>query len=253
MNKQNLILWIGSIVVVFVISYLNKITSAEYPVTGTIGIEGKKVSYRFQKIIYGNDDYTFEIRTDLDSLKGKYYYKSQSSDVWQTKPLISKDFLLVGTLPYQKPETSLDYYAELNYKDSSILIPDNKFVNITYFGKIPIVIDVLRFILMYGGLVLAVRAGLESFSQNNKTKKFSVMFLIIFLTLNALIDPLYLTYKYGFINKTIPVIGRLFDPAKLMIFILWIITTVILFKGSKFKYTALVSAVLTLMIFFFIS
>lgn len=253
MKKQSLILWIGSIVIVFVISYLNKITSAEYPVTGTIGIEGKKVSYRFQKINYGNNDYTFEIRTDLDSLEGKYYYKNPNSEVWQSEHLKSKRFLLVGTLPKQKPETSLEYYAELNAKDRALVIPDSKKVTITFFGKIPIVIDVLQFILMYAGLMLAVRAGLESFNNNITTKKIAVMFLIIFLTLNALINPLYLTYKYGFINNTIPSIERLFDPAVFMIFILWIVTTILLFTRPKLKYTSLVSAVLTLLIFYFLN
>lgn len=253
MKKQSIILWIGSIVIVFVISYLNKITSAEYPVTGTIGIDGKKVSYRFEKIHHNNDDYLFEIRTDLDSLEGKYFYKGVDEEKWETRQLKRKDFLLIGSLPKQKPEAILQYYIELDYHNKTIFIPDNKKVTLTFFGKIPLVVGILQFILLYGGLVLAVRSGLESFNENRKTKKFTVMLLIIFLTLNALINPLYLTYKYGFINNTIPTIERLFNPGELLIFGLWIASAIILFTRPKLKYMSLVSAVLTLLIFLFIN
>ncbi len=232
---------------------MNKIASADYPVTGTIGIEGEKVSYRFEKVYYGNDDYIFSVRSDLKELTGKYFYKLQDDSIWISRELVKDNFLLTGILPKQKPETVLYYYVELYSKDITTVITVNKYAQIKFFGKIPVVVDILRFVFLFGGLLFAVRTGLESFNKNIKTKKFAVMFLIIFLTLNALINPLYLTYKYGFINHSVPSIERLFYPAELLIFIIWIITTIVLFSKPKLKYTSLVSAVLTLLMFFFLN
>jgi hypothetical protein len=99
--------------------------------------------------------------------------------------------------------------------------------------------------------VFAVRTGLESFNNNIKTKKFIVILSIIFLTLIALINPLYLTYKYGFINNYVPSIDRLFSTAELLIFVLWVITAIVLFNKSKLKYISLFTAALTLVIFCF--
>jgi hypothetical protein len=229
---------------------MNKITSADYPITGTIGIEGKKVSYRFEKVCYENDDYIFSIRSDLKELTGKYFYKLNYDSIWTSKELLKDNFLLTGILPKQKPETKLQYYAELRYKDNIISIPDKKYVQITFFGKIPIVVNILQFFFLYGGLVFAVRTGLESFNKNIKTKKFIIIFLIIFLTLIALINPLYLTYKNGFINQYVPSIDRLFSAAELLIFALWVITAIVLFNKSKIRYLTLFSAVLTLLIFY---
>ncbi|MFZ2864606.1 MAG: hypothetical protein WA440_07650 [Ignavibacteriaceae bacterium] len=251
MKKQSLILWISAVVIVFIISYMNKITSADYPITGTIGIEGKKVSYRFEKIYYGNDDYVFSVRSDLTELSGKYFYKLNNDSLWASRELVKDGFLLTGILPKQKPETKLQYYVELYHNTKTISVPDKKYVQITFFGRIPLVISMLQFIFLYGGLVFAVRTGLESFNNNIKTKKFIVILSIIFLTLIALINPLYLTYKYGFINNYVPSIDRLFSTAELLIFVLWVITAIVLFNKSKLKYISLFTAALTLVIFCF--
>jgi uncharacterized membrane protein len=50
-------------------------------------------------------------------------------------------------------------------------------------------------------------------------------------------------------NSAIPPIGNLFLVSDLIIFILWIVTVVALFKSKKFKAAPLFSAVITLLIF----
>ena len=50
MEKNNIILWIASLVITFLGIYLSNLVDKDYPVTGTFGIEGQKVSYRFEKV-----------------------------------------------------------------------------------------------------------------------------------------------------------------------------------------------------------
>ena len=141
------------------------------------------------------------------------------------------------------------YFAELYYKDKKYDIPDNQKVRLTFYGKIPTAVTILEFILMYLGLILAVRIGLEYFNQGKNSKKFGMILLIIFLTLIALIKPLYLTYKYQFINTSIPPISALFLWNDLTIFVLWVVTIVVIFRSNKFKFLPLVTALITLTIF----
>jgi hypothetical protein len=42
--KNEIILWLSSLIIVFIIGYIKNVTDKDYPVTGTFGIEGKKVS-----------------------------------------------------------------------------------------------------------------------------------------------------------------------------------------------------------------
>ena len=168
--------------------------------------------------------------------------------MWQSEQLKKSDLVLTGNIPVLKPEKSLLYFAELNYKGKKYLIPDNQKVNLTFYGKIPIAVNVLEFLLLYLGLVLAVRTGLEYFNNGTDSKKLGVLTILLFLTLIALVNPLYLTYKYGFINSSIPPIQRLFLWTDLTIFALWIITIVTIFKSNKFNLLPLVTAVITLLI-----
>lgn len=248
MKKQIIILWIASVVIVFLAVYISNITDKDYPITSTIGIEGKKVSYRFEKTHYGHDDYLIIIRTDIKDLEGQLFWKAQKDSVWQSSKLNKSDLVLEGKIPALKPEKKLDYFVELYYKDKKFVVPDNKSVSITFFGKIPAAINVLEFVLLYLGLILAARTGLEFFNEGRNSKKFGMLTAIIFLTLIALVNPLYLTYKFGFINSSIPPVTRLFLISDLIIFALWVVTLIAIFSTNKYKYLPLIAAILTILI-----
>jgi len=249
MKKEIIILWLVSSVIVFLTVYVSNIIDEDYPITSTFGIEGKKVSYRFEKVHYGKDDYKVIIRTDVTELTGKLFWENATDTNWYSKELKKSELILSENIPSLNPTKKANYYLELYYKDKKYVIPNDQIVNLTFLGKVPIVLNILEYLLFYLGLVLAVRTGLEFFNNGVKSKKFGVLTLILFLTFIALINPLYLTYKFGFINSSIPPISRLFLLSDISIFILWIITIVTIFRSEKFKIFPLVSAILTLLIF----
>jgi len=247
--KNNIILWAASFVITFLTIFLANLLDKDYPISGTFGIESKKVSYRFEKTHYGKDDFDVIIRTDIDKVNGNLYWKNESDSIWNSLELKKSNLTLNGKIKSLKPLRVLNYYVELNHKNKKYFLPDNKNVILTFFGNIPIAVNVLEYLLLYIGLVLAVRTGLEYFNDNINSKKFGVFILIFFLTLIALINPLYLTYKYGFINSSIPHISKLFFLSDITIFILWIVTLIAIFKSAKFKILPLASSIFTLIIF----
>jgi len=249
MKKNNILLWIAAFIITFLTIYLSNLLDKDYPISGTFGIDGKKVSYRFEKSHYGNNDFNTIIRTDVNDLAGIIFWKSNKDTNWQSTQMIKSDLLLSVSIPSLKPEQTLIYYAELHHKNKKYIIPDNQKVDLIFFGKIPIAVNILEYLLLYLGLILVVRTGLEYFNDGKNSKKFGVLFTIVYLTLIALINPLYLTYKFGYINSSIPPINKLFLLSDLIILILWIVTLVITFKSEKFKFLSLVSAFITVMIF----
>jgi hypothetical protein len=69
--KNQIIPWSASLVIVFLIGYFKAVTSVNYPVTGTFGIEGKKVSYKLDKICYNQTSYRNIVISDVSGLNGK--------------------------------------------------------------------------------------------------------------------------------------------------------------------------------------
>jgi len=249
MQKNIIILWIASFVISFLTIYLSNLLDENYPVTGTFGIEGQKVSYRFEKVHYGKEDFSVVIRTDIDDVSGNLFWKNTSDTIWSSTKLNISDLSLKGKFKSLKPNQITQYYVELNYKDKKYLLPDNQKIDLTFYGKIPVALNVMQFLLLYLGLLLAVRTGLEYFNNSEKSKKLGVLIVIVFLTLTALVNPLYLTYKFGYMNSIVPAINKLFPVSYLLITLLWIVSLIQIFKSKKLKVTSLVSAIITIVIF----
>lgn len=249
MKNNNTILWIASFVITFLTIFLSNLLDKDYPISGTFGIDNKKVSYRFEKDHYGKDDFEVIIRTDNDKVSGNLFWKIESDSIWNSIELKKTDLILQAKIQTLKPLNKLSYYVELNHYNKKYLLPDNKKVEITFYGKIPVMAKVLRFLLLYLGLLLAVRTGLEYFNQSEKVKKFGFLVSIIFLTLAALINPLYLTYKFGYMNSKIPEISKLFPAEFVLINLLWIVSLVLMFRYKEIKITPLITAIITIIIF----
>ena len=248
MKKNNIVLWIVSFVITFLTIYLSNLLDKNYPITGTFGIDGKKISYRFEKVHYGKEDFNIVIRTDVDDVSGNLFWKNKSDKICSSSELNKYGLSLQGKFKSLKPLRTIQYFVELNYKDKKYLLPDNQKVDLTFYGKIPPALNVIQFLMLYLGLLLAVRTGLEYFNNSEKSKKFGVLVVIVFLTLTALVNPLYLTYKFGYMNSIIPAINNLFPASYLVITLLWIVSLIIMFRFKKLKDTSLVSAMNTIII-----
>ena len=69
--KNEIILWLSSILIVFLIGYIKNVTDKDYPITGTFGIEGKKVSYKLDKVSFDKTSYKNIIISDIKGITGK--------------------------------------------------------------------------------------------------------------------------------------------------------------------------------------
>jgi len=245
MKHKPFILWITSLFLTFIVLYYSNLNSDYYPVTSTINIDGKKVTYRFEKVHYGNDDVKIIIRTDLEELSGKLFWKNDQDKNWSYAAMKKSGLFLAAEIPALKPLKSSLYFVKLNYKDFSYNIPDNQNVKLDFYGKIPIALNILEMVLLYTGLFLSIRAGLEYFNNNTKTKKLAVMIVIIFITLTLLINPLYQTYKLGFMNTTVPALNEIFPVFYWFITLMWIVTSISIFRFPKIKLIAAASSIIT--------
>ena len=86
--KQNIILWLGAIVITFLSGYVESVTSPDYPITGTIGIDGKKLSYKLDKTATPEEGLDIILRTDIDSLTGQLEFQVIGVNIgWIKNPL----------------------------------------------------------------------------------------------------------------------------------------------------------------------
>ncbi|HVO72804.1 MAG TPA: hypothetical protein VMT35_02165 [Ignavibacteriaceae bacterium] len=246
--KENIILWTAAFIITFLSGFLQSISSTYYPVSGTFGIEGKKVSYKLDRLHYGKDPYRILIRTDIDSLSGKVEYR-RGREKWNIIPLKNAKDILFGDMPAQKAGTEMEYRVLIFYSDNSYFVPSAKPVSIKFLGKISPFINALYYLTLFAGLLLSTRTGLDFFNENEKIKKLGLFTSIIFFVNAFIAAPLRKTYEMGEIGTNAPPVLQIFPAGSIVLFALWVAAVIIIFNIKRYKRAAIISALIALIAF----
>lgn len=248
--KNEIILWLSSIMLVFLIGYTKNVTDKDYPITGTFGIEGKKVSYKLDKVSFDKTSYKNIIISDVKGVSGTLI---QLEDHEQKETAFREiDRGLECEILKLKPGKKTYYKVVLNYADKTFEIPKEEFVVLTFWGNIPSPVKILHFILLYGGLLMSIRSLLELFNKNKYLKRYAIVACTLFITLSAIINPLRNSYKLGAINNYVPQVTELLQPALLLVLLIWILGTILIFNKKYMRTVTIFVAAVTVVLFFFI-
>lgn len=247
--KQSIILWIGSFVVIFLIGYLQRLTSPEYPISATVGVQGKEVTYSLDKISNGKNDYKIIISSETADLQGILQWKKLPDTLWNEEKLNNKNGILSSSIPNQKPFTKVAYRIKLFAGGKTYFVPTKKPVTLEFLGKVPTSIIVYFYLTLFGGLILAVRTGLESFQDNSRIKMYSIFTAIFFFVFAFAFTPIKRIYEAGTIGTIILPITYIFQWWSAALFLLWIAIMILVFSLKKNKFIPLYGAVITLIIF----
>jgi hypothetical protein len=263
--KKNIILWTGTFILTFLAGYLHNAIGPDYPVSGTIGIEGKMITFKFDKIFRGNDSYNFFIRSDLKDIKAVLLWrdvpsitnsllplKNLNKSPWNRVIMSDSGSLIMGKIPKHNPCSKVSYRVELNYGSKQYFLPDDKPATIMFLGKVnPSVMNIFYFVL-FTGVILAVRTGLETFNDNPRIGMYSIFTLIFFFLYTICVIPLKRTYELNALNHFVPSVTSLLTYQSVSLLILWITGLILIFNFRQNKIIPLVVSSLTLMIYILI-
>lgn len=247
---KSLILWIAAALITFLIGFIQNRTSSTYPTSGTIGIEGEKVSYHFKKIHRDSSDYSIMIRSDLKNLNGKVIWrKLNDNKEWYSETLSLINESLRASIPLQEPLTKIEYRVILYYKDTEYYLPNNKTETILFIGRAPTTILLHYYLTLFIGLLISVRSGLEFFNSKPRLKLYSIFASISFFACAMIFAPVLKAYELGAIGKFVPPIKILFDPFLVSLFVIWIFAVIIISFSRHPRQWILTCAFLTIVIF----
>ncbi len=235
--KQSLILWIGAFVICFLFGFWNRLASPEYPVTGSFGINMKKVTFKFEKIYRGKNDYKIAVVTEADSLNGSIFWRLKNSNSgWNVIPMKLSDNTLSGEIPHQSPSTLVEYRVKV-WKDSKIFyLPRSGKITLKYLSNVPSSIMFFYFLTLYLALIFSVRTGLDYFNENQKIKKLSLFTIMIWIANVIVFNPVKHSYELSTrIGGTILRITDLFDILHVTLLLIWILGVILIFNLKNYK------------------
>lgn len=246
--KNQIILWLSSFVILFVIGYIKNITDKDYPMTGTFGIEGYKVSYKLDKVSYNKLTYRNIIISDIKGVTGKFIWLQDDKKYEMNMNETERG--LVIEIPVLKAGQQINYKVVLSYKNKTYEIPESGYVTLTFWGNIPSSVETLYFILLYCGILISLRGALELFNQNKNLKKYIIITCSLFISLTIIINPLYNSYKLGALNHYVPKVTDLLETSMLILSLVWIVGAVLIFNRKFTKTITMLMTTATIIIFF---
>lgn len=232
--KRTVWLWIIAFILTLLTAAYQRVTGPTYPISGKVNIDGKVISYSFDRSHGGNEDHLIKIKTNENDISGLLQWKRfKTSDDWETSSLAYKEGFLTGTLPHQPPAGKLMYKITLEKNEKFFSLNDGHPVVIRFKGDVPAFIIIPHVILMFLAMMFSARAGLEFFNFKPDYKK------LVYWTLGALLlggmvfGPIMQKYAFGEFWTGVPFGIDLTDNKTLLAVIGWIIALAALKKSAK--------------------
>lgn len=250
--KQKIILWIAACIITYLAGYLHSVTDKDFPINGTIGIEGKQVSYHFERLVHVKDTMNIIIRTDTDSLQGKVFLFQSAGDTTITNFYTADNgkALIAPVIVKQVPGT-IHYAVRLFRNGKQYDVPANsQYIETQCVGRVPASIWSIYYLTLFGGLLLAVRIGLEYFNENIKTKKLTVFATIAFNLYGFFVIPVKNTFELNVLDKVVAQPAALFSLHAFIPGFFWIVMSIIIMRSQRNTIWGVVAAVGTLLLLF---
>ena len=248
--KQSLLFWMLAFLITAGSAVYQRTTGPTYPVSGKVALNGKELSYKFDRTHPGETNHTVKIETNDESISGYVEWKRfKTADEFTKVPMTYGSGVLSAEIPQQPPAGKLEYRVTVQAADKTVQLPEDKPVVIRYRGEVPLLVLIVHVLVMFIGMLLATRAGLEAFSKQPQFKKL-IYWTIGLLTIGGLIlGPIVQWYSFGAFWTGWPFGKDLTDNKTALIVLSWVAAAIALKRAKNPKPWALAAAVITLAVY----
>jgi hypothetical protein len=287
-TPSSAVIWVLAIVITLAAVTYQRIIGPTRPVRGSVTVGSHAVRYRLDRTHGGPEGYPLSLREADPSITGTVAYRRfKTTDPWTYLVLRREGGGLRATLPHQPPAGKLVYQVYLKAGSGSdgngskagwagasgavagalsgissvgplaapepppgtVRVPASGPVVIRFRGAVPVVVLMPHVLLMFLGMLLSSRAGLEALRKNGDPKGHALLALG-FLVLGGLVfGPAVQWFSFGKAWTGVPLGWDLTDNKTLIAVVAWG-GAVLAGRGRRgSRYWVLAAAVVTLAIF----
>ena len=237
--------WILAFVITAGAAVYQRATGPTFPVIGKTELRGTSISYRFERSHSGSADHTVELVCPDRSARGVLFWKRYKTDEpWTSVPMTGDP--LRANLPGQPPAGKLMYYVKLTSGDTEAVVPPAGPVVIRFKGDVPLPILVTHIALMFIGMFVSTRAGLEFFRKNPSPGLLPYWTVALLAVGGLVFGPVVQKYAFDAYWSGWPFGPDLTDNKTALIVISWITAAIMLKRSRHPERWALAAAVITL-------
>jgi hypothetical protein len=233
---RNTLLWLAALAIMVASAIFQSATGPTYPKSGRVEIAGQTLDYVLLRTHGGEDDQPAFVPYPGEGIEGRVEWRHHGlSEAWTTVPMhFEPDFranlgrgksvegpMLVGYLPHQPPAGKLDYRIVLEGAGERAVVPAEGAVVTRFKGDVPPFVLAPHIILMFLGLLLSTRAGLEALSPTGSPRRIALWAFGLLLVGGLIFGPIVQHYAFGEFWTGVPFGWDLTDNKTLIFALVW--------------------------------
>ncbi len=218
------VLWLLAVVVTVASVVYQRTTGPTYPVRGSIELAGQEIKYKLLRTHHTTADAVMAIEVPDAGITGRVHWKRfKSYDTWTDEPLRREGSSLLITIPVQPSAGKVIYRVYLSDAAGTEQALSDKPVVIRFKDPVPGLVLVPHIVLMFMGLLLAMRAGLEAAFNRPNACRFTVWTSVLLFVGGLIFGPIVQKYAFGTFYAGWPLGHDLTDTKTVFGIIFWLV------------------------------
>lgn len=248
-NKKwvSVLLWVLAFVLTLGIAVYQRLTGPTHPVKAQETINGKTIDYRLLRSHTAHEALPVTIKAPDENITAWLSHKRyKSGNEWTEVEMTRDGEYLKAEIPGEAWAGKVEYTVRIHVGDQDKLINQGQSVVARFKGAVPTVFLIIHVILMFVGILFAVRTALETLRKGGEYFRLVNWTLGILLVGGMILGPIVQKYAFGDLWTGFPFGYDLTDNKVLIAVIFWVAA---FFLKKKSKWWVLAAAVIMLIIY----
>ncbi len=246
-NRQiTILLWVFAIILTLVLAIYQRLTGPTYPLTVNESVNGKIISYRLLRSFTEFRSLPVQIQAPAEVTACLNYKRYKTTDEWKEVAMKRQGEYLAGEIPGQPTGGKVEYTIRVQLDGENTLLNKGRSIVARFKGEVPTWLLIAHVILMFLGILYAVRTGLETLRKEGNYARLAIWTLAFVFIGGLILGPIVQKYAFGSWWTGFPFGTDLTDNKTLIAFIAWLMAW---FLKKSSKWWLLAAAVLMITVY----
>jgi hypothetical protein len=220
--KHSYGLWILAFVIMVVAAYYQRLTGPTHPVKGNAIVGNVTVKYSLTRSSEGEYEQSVPLVVSDKAVTGRIFFKRhKTQDTLTSMALQRKGDSLIAILPHQPAAGKLEYHITLDAGGAQLRLPETGAIVTRSRDSVPAWLLFPHILVMFIGMMFAVRAGLEVMRKDPRPYMQTLWALALLIVGGLVFGPFVQKFSFGTYWSGWPFGGDLTDNKTIVMVIVW--------------------------------
>lgn len=221
-RRITIFLWVAAFILTLVLAVFQRVTGPTYPLIASESIKEKVISYRLLRSFTEFQPLPVQIQAPSEATAWLSYKRHKTADEWTEVAMKRQGEYLAGEIPGQPAAGKVEYTIRVQCDGENTLLNRGRSIVARFKGEVPTWLLISHVILMFLGILYAVRTALEALRKDGNFTRLALWTLVFVFIGGLVLGPIVQKYAFGSWWTGFPFGTDLTDNKTLIAFIAWL-------------------------------